>query len=227
MSEVTSQELIEEHQPLVISIASRIYKRLPRFISYDDVLSYGQLGLAQAARTYQPSPDAKFATFAYYRISGAIYDGITKMNWSSRTEFRNAKAMQMANDLLEQDNATKLEDDDSSANWFVDTVESLSTVFLYSSGNPETNMEDHFEGSELSPDQAIETRELTGLLRNALSTLKEESRRLIELSYFEGYSLAEAAKQLGKSRSWGSRTHAEVLKVLSHQLVGAEVRKVD
>lgn len=225
MSESTPNELIEEHQPLVISIASRIYKRLPRFISYEDVLSYGQLGLAQAARTYQPSPEAKFATFAYYRISGAIYDGITKMNWSSRSGYRNARAQQSANDLLEEEGATKLEDEESSARWFVDSVESLSTVFLYSSANSDSTLENQIEGTGVAPDEATETRELVSLLQDALYTLDDECRRLIELSYFEGHSLAEASRQLGKSRSWGSRTHAEVLKVLSRQLVGFEIEE--
>ena len=222
----TSQSLIEKHQPLVVSVASRIYKRLPRFISYDDVLSYGQLGLAQAARTYQPSPDAKFSTYAYYRISGAIYDGVSKMNWSSRTEYRNAKAQQMGNDLLEQDSPTKLKDGpENSAKWFVESVETLGTVFLYSSAGADANMEEQLEGSDASPDELSETNELVGLLRGALSELDEESRQLIQLAYFEGNSLAESAKQMGKSRSWGSRTHAEILKKLSRQLAGPQLEE--
>ena len=220
----TFEERIEKHQPMVISIASKIHKRLPRFISYEDVLSCGQIGLTQAARTYQPQPKAKFSTYAYYRIRGAIFDGLSRMNWTTRAEYRRYKAMQMANAAVESNG----KDDDSSdpeknANWFVDTVQNLSTVYLFSAADTENPIENQLVGNDEDPSERAETKELTEKLSVALATLTSEEQQLIQLTYFQNLSLAEAAKKLDKSRSWGSRTHAKILKTLGGQLMGSQV----
>jgi len=180
----TFESKIEAHQPLVISLAKQIHKRLPRFITYDDVLSYGQLGLAQAARTYQPQPGTKFSSYAYYRIKGAIYDGIARMNWTTRAEYRKYKAMQMANSAVSENSDQS--DTENDARWFAKNVESLAMVYVFSTADSENPIE----------------------------------KQLVTLTYFQGQSLAEASSQLGKSRSWGSRTHARILKILGADLIG-------
>ncbi len=220
----TFESRIENHQAMVISIASRIHKRLPRFIPYDDVLSCGQIGLAQAARTYVPQPNAQFSTYAYYRIRGAIFDGLSRMNWSTRSEYRRYKAMQMANSVVETNSSNDdCSDPEKNANWFANTVENLSVVYLFSAADTDNPIENQLVGNDDDPGEQAETKELSGLLAAALKTLPREEQRLIQLSYFEGLSLAEAAKKLNKSRSWGSRTHAKILKTLGGQIMGAGV----
>lgn len=217
------ESLIEQHQALVVSIATRIHKRLPPFIPFEDVISCGQVGLAQAAQTYQPQPGAKFSTYAYYRITGGIYDGLSRMNWSTRAEYRRYKAMQMANAVAES-NSSKEESSGSEGNakWFANTVENLSMVYLFSAGDEENPIENQLQAEGDTPDQQAETNELKRQLHVALADLPDEERQLIQLSYFEGMSLAEAAGKLNKSRSWGSRTHARILKELGKSLLGTE-----
>lgn len=213
--------LIEKHQAMVISIANRIHKRLPPFIPFEDVLSCGQVGLAQAAQTYQPQPGAQFSTYAYYRITGGIYDGLSRMNWSTRSEYRRYKAMQMANAVVESNSEESPESEgEGNAKWFANTVENLSVVYLFSASDPENPIENQLVAAEQAPDQIAENNELSGKLHGALANLPEEERQLIQLSYFEGLSLAEAASRMNKSRSWGSRTHAKILKTLGGELLG-------
>lgn len=219
----TSQTRISDHQPLVISLAKQIHKRLPRFITYEDVLSYGQVGLAQAARTWQPQPGTKFSSYAYYRIKGAIYDGIARMNWTTRAEYRRYKALQMANNAVESNAADSGDEEpESDARWFSNTVENLATVYVFSSADSENSIENSLLGDDISPDQAAENNELSEKLHQAINKLPDEEKQLLTLTYFQGQSLAEAAKQLGKSRSWGSRTHARILKVLGGDLLGTQ-----
>ena len=216
----TFETRIEKHQPLLISIVNSIHKRLPPFILYDDVLGYGQLGLAQASRTYQPQPKAKFSTYAYYRISGAIYDGIGRMNWSTRAEYRRYRARQQANDYLEETDKKRLENNpEEQAKWLDDSVRSLSTIYMFSGLDNEKPFESQIAGSDNEPAEEAETSELVLLLRLAVKQLPSDERSLIEMVYFEDMPLAEAARKLGKSRSWASRLHARVLKDLGKQLV--------
>lgn len=217
----TFESRIEAHQPLVISLAKQIHKRLPRFITYEDVESYGQVGLAQASRTYQPQPGTKFSSYAYYRIKGAIYDGIARMNWTTRAEYRKYKAMQMANSAVAEnsDNSTE-SDPENDARWFANNVESLAMVYVFSSADSEDPFENQLLGNDVSPDEAAENNELCQKLRLAVEKLPDDEKQLVTLTYFQGQSLAEASSQLGKSRSWGSRTHARILKTLGSDLLG-------
>src|SRR5262245_40190322 len=75
------QQLISSCQGLVRNIAWRIQRKLPRHIEFDDLLGYAQLGLAQAACEFEPSRGVAFTTYAYYRIRGAIFDGLSEMAW--------------------------------------------------------------------------------------------------------------------------------------------------
>jgi len=222
----TFESRIEKHQPLVVSIASRIHRRLPRFIPYEDVLSCGQIGLAQAARTYRPQPDAKFSTYAYYRITGAIFDGLARMNWTTRAEYRRYKSLQMANSAIEAgaDSDNDSSDPEKNANWFANTVDNLAVVYLFSAADSENPVEERLVGNDDDPGAQAETNELSQKLREAISTLPSDEQDLIRLAYFDGLSLAEAASQLNKSRSWGSRTHAKVLKTLGSQIMGSGVK---
>ena len=217
----TFETRIEDSQPMLLSIVKRIHKRLPPFILYEDVLSCAQLGLAQAARSYQPQPGAKFATYAYYRITGAVFDGIARMNWSTRSEYRKYKAMQNSNNAQQQteENHPKT-DGESNAKWLVDSVENLSMVYLFSSADSENPIEQQLPGGDIDPAKSAESKELTEKLNAAISKLPTLEQKFIRMVYFEGLSLAEAAeKTAGKSRSWGSRLHNKILKFLGTQMM--------
>lgn len=216
------KDRIEKHQPLVMSIAQQIHKRLPRFITFEDVLSYGQVGLTQASRTYQAQPGTKFSSYAYYRIKGAIYDGIARMNWTSRAEYRRYKALREANSVAEfNSGGADCDDPEKDAHWFSSTVENLAVVYVFSSADDENPIENQLAGNHAAPEDLAEQNELSGLLHHAIGGLEDDEQQLVQLTYFQGQSLAEAAKSLGRSRSWGSRTHAKILKVLGTELLGA------
>lgn len=217
----TFETRIENNQPMLISIVNRIHKRLPPFILYEDVVSCAQLGLAQAARSYQPQPGAKFATYAYYRITGAIFDGIARMNWSSRSEYRKYKAMQAANNAMTATNDSRPDGDgEGNAKWLVDSVENLSMVYLFSSADSENPIEEQLESEDVDPVKHVESKELTEKLNAAITKLPTQEQKFIRMVYFEGLSMAEAAEKIaGKSRSWGSRLHNKILKFLGTQMI--------
>ncbi len=48
------EQLIEENQGLVRSLAATIHRKLPPYVELDDLIAYGQVGLAEAARDFDP-----------------------------------------------------------------------------------------------------------------------------------------------------------------------------
>ena len=58
------------------------------------------IGLLEAASRFDPEAGAHFMTFAYYRVRGAIYDGLRQMGWLSRSHYKRARFEAQANDYL-------------------------------------------------------------------------------------------------------------------------------
>ncbi len=98
--------LIADGQALVRSLALRVYRNVPVRVELDDLIAYGEVGLAEAARDFKAERGNQFSTYAYYRIRGAIYDGLAKMTWTSRARYRKMRYESMANDVLESERET-------------------------------------------------------------------------------------------------------------------------
>src|SRR5438552_3641082 len=100
LSEAERARLVDENLSFVRALAAQIKERLPRTIEYEELVSYGTQGLLEAAQRFDPSGGARFATFAYYRIRGAIYDGLRQMGWLSRTQYARQRAEERTNSYL-------------------------------------------------------------------------------------------------------------------------------
>src|SRR5205823_13106743 len=75
----TRQQVLEKYGPYVRSLAAQVRKQFNSMLEMDELVSYGQVGLLEAAERFDPKVGANFLTFAHYRIKGAIFDGLRKM----------------------------------------------------------------------------------------------------------------------------------------------------
>jgi RNA polymerase sigma factor for flagellar operon FliA len=185
--------------------------------------------LAEAARDFDPEQGSQFSTFAYYRIRGAIYDGISKMTWFGRAGQRQVRGEQRTNEVLaaEAEQTAKvpsasLEED---AHWFRDLSRALAVVYLvsYGSASGEKREADFVDPAAL-PSQTVMDDEIVKQLHTQIDTLPAEESKFIRALYFEGQTLQQAGEQLGISKSWASRLHHKVLQRLARSLgsVGME-----
>lgn len=85
-SELTpeQQKLVEEHCWLVLVIAKRIAKRLPRRVQRDDLVSAGYLGMVECAPRFDGRTEFRF--FARKRIEGAMLDWMRGEDLLTRQE---------------------------------------------------------------------------------------------------------------------------------------------
>src|SRR6185503_14877393 len=70
--------LIREHADAARRIALRMARRCPDWISRDDIVSAGMVGLIEAADRYDESRQEPFLAFAEHRIRGAILDELRR-----------------------------------------------------------------------------------------------------------------------------------------------------
>ncbi len=82
---------VESYMPLVQKIASQVSRQVHGHVDMEDLLSWGTTGLLEAMSRFDEGQGAKLSTFAYYRIRGAMLDGIGKVAPLSRKCYRNAR----------------------------------------------------------------------------------------------------------------------------------------
>ena len=220
----TPQQLMEDHQGLVRSLAWAMRRSLPENVDIEDLIGYGNVGLAEAARDFNPGLGNQFSTFAYYRIRGAMCDGLSKLLWYSRTAYKRMKFQQLADNAVQEDvdrpNTSETADAAGNTQWFSRMTTSLAVVYLATHGvDGEDSARDVFvDQATPAPDAVLEDREAHALVRELIQTLPDNERQLMQATYFEGVTLQEAGQRLGLSKSWASRLHARALEQLGRGL---------
>jgi RNA polymerase sigma factor FliA len=210
----SAAELMHSCQGLVRSIAWKIHQRVPKNVDLDDLIGYGQIGLAEAARDFDLSRGNQFTTYAYYRVRGAILDGLSTMSWFSRADYSRGRYEQAANAVLKE--STINPSVASELDWFADTTRSLSAAFIMS--DYAADIADAKSADHRSPSDGVEADDLKRKMAQVLSNLTDQERILIEAIYFEGLTIKEAGERIGISKAWASRQHARILNSLALQL---------
>ena len=78
-------QLVRDNLPLVQYAVAELAQRIPSHVSRSDLVSAGMLGLAQAARSFDPERGIAFERFASVRIRGALLDELRGRDWASRS----------------------------------------------------------------------------------------------------------------------------------------------
>jgi RNA polymerase sigma factor for flagellar operon FliA len=211
-------QLVEQHLDLVQAIARKVKKTLGARIDYDDLVAYGSKGLVEAADRFDARPGVAFTTFAYYRIRGAMFDGLRTMGWYSRADYARYRAEERANEYL-QSHADRPAAE-GGASQTADAAETLAAVAQVLSGVAAVHITSLEAAATVAdqtfaaPDAGIDTGRLGVRVREAVKKLPEKERRLLELYYFEEKTLEEAGGALGLSKSWACRLHARAVDLL-------------
>ena len=216
--------LIAEHLSLVQAIAGKLKRTLGKSIDFDDLVGYGHKGLIEAAERFDAKQGVTFTTFAYYRIRGAMLDGMRTMGWYSRSDYARYRAEERANEYMqnvsERDGAAKEAGADAPADKaqtlasIAEILSSVATVHITSIEAASKVADDRMP----SPDAGLETGQLGVRVRDAVQSLPEKERRLMEMYYFEEKNLEEAGAALGLSKSWACRLHARAVTLLREAL---------
>ena len=204
--------LIEAYRSYAHAISAEVLKKLPSSVDRDDVMGAAELGLVEAAQKFDPSRGVLFKTFAYYRIRGAIYDSLRKADWlkgDARLRFESG-----ANEYLKDHTEAGAGEAVPSSTAYGELQQLTSAVVTsYILSLDGLNYEIADPKAE-SAEDALLQRDGQRQLKDALSRLPENNRRLIEQYYFHDATLEEIGSQMGLSKSWVCRLHAKSLDML-------------
>lgn len=216
---IDREELVERYRPLVLSIVKQVTHSFPIRLDFDELLGYGMIGLLEAADRYDSRRSVSFTTFSYYRIKGAVFDGLRQMgiltrmphdDWIRRETVLNDLIQTAADDYTE--NSFSLDDEIQSVSRLVD---SLIPAFLLSLGGEDAP--DIADSRDL-PNVSIEFAETSNLIRQMITELPKTEREIIEVLYFSSLSTTELAQKMGVNKSWISRLHSKAIHRLRQRL---------
>jgi RNA polymerase sigma factor FliA len=211
-------DLISQYMPYAASIASRVCQSLSSAVDYEEVLCNARLGLLEAAKRFDGNQEVDFRTFAYYRIKGAIYDGLRRSGWLPRTLYAKIKFEEAANEYLQNRSLNQgappvprsMHDVDENA--VAETVNSLASIYIISlDASEDLEVEDT---DSANVEQRTEFMQVRRHMRDAIGTLPDKEKQLIMMYYFQNRTLEEVGTKLGLSKSWTSRLHARALALL-------------
>jgi RNA polymerase sigma factor for flagellar operon FliA len=214
--------LVREHLPLVQYVVSEVAHRVPSHVSRNDLVSAGMLGLAQAARTFDPSRGIAFDRFASTRIRGALLDELRGRDWASRSVRARARGLQAAHEELTnrlgrapkpEEVATMLDVPTETVHKLVDDVH-RATVLNYDSLVLEGDAESFLANDDAGPEDVILDRERKAYLMDSVRALPDRLQRVVIGYFFEERSMQDLADELGVSESRISQLRAEALLLL-------------
>src|SRR6187551_3436872 len=120
--------LVEKHLPLVQSVARKLKTQITARVDFDDLVGYGSKGLIEAAERFDSKQGVTFTTFAYYRIRGAMLDGMRTMGWYSRADYARYRAEERAQEYLQNTSEREGAAKEAGADPNPDKAETLASI---------------------------------------------------------------------------------------------------
>lgn len=202
-----ARDLIKNYKHLVFKIAHRLHQNLPEQIDIDDLIGWGYAGLMEAYHRYDEDKTSKFATYAYYRIRGAMLDACPREALDPHrrvAEMASNEVLNIYAHVVQTQRSQAFLEDRLSA--MSDVAGSMMMIcVLRECPSRALRAEGAPHHKELVRNQTIER------VQEYLQGMPEKEREVLKQIYFEEKSMTEIAQERGCSTSWVSRTHSRAL----------------
>lgn len=206
-------QFVKEYEGFVRAVALQTRAQLGLDSAIEDLVAFGFQGLLEARQRFDASKGVAFKSFAYYRVRGAILDGVRAMARLPRRAYarlRAAEALDQSSELNAQQQGAAQRTPSVEG-----TLRSIDSILgrVAAAYTVAVTVEDAEQGAG-SPEEALLHEERLARMRAAVEKLPERERHMIEGHYFQGKRFDALSAELGISKSWGSRVYAHALDML-------------
>ena len=214
-------ELLMEQLPQVKYIARRIHERLPQHVPFEDLVHAGIVGLIDALHKYDANKNVRFASYAKFRIRGAILDSLREMDWSPRDLRRKARRVEEVMQQLQGELGHAPSETELAAamgisledfQHMLDEIRGLDLGSLQVESledGRETNLVDMIAGpGDLDPLHIFLQGERKQMLARAIAQLPPREQQVLALYYQEELTMKETGEVLGVGESRVSQIHS-------------------
>jgi RNA polymerase sigma factor for flagellar operon FliA len=224
IDEQEREELIRSFLPLVKRVVHRLAGRFPAEVDIREMLNSGIIGLVDALEKYDPKHETNFATYAQFRIRGAILDSFREQDWAPRSLRHKAHKLEKAFLKIEQRLGRPAEDAEVAEELGID-LETLQKMLSEVSGVVMLSFEElgfghgeeRFAGDEWMPGgdhdplKNILDSEKIEIVARALDRLPEKERLVVTLYFYEELNLKEIGDIIGVTESRASQIRSRAL----------------
>lgn len=189
--------LIQDHAEAARRIALRMARRCPDWITREDLVSAGMVGLIEAADRYDDSRREPFLAFAEHRIRGAVMDELRRGDIMPRRVRQLARKVTSAIRELEKDGEPANDQRVASAlgvsiDVYRDGLAQLANVEVSSLDGAAYKLAD--DGAR--PDAVAEHRKEIERVHAALASLETRDVTILGLHYIEELTYQQIAEAL-------------------------------
>jgi len=218
------EEIIKKNIPLVKYIASKIMVGKNKYVEYEDLISYGMIGLMDAINKYDDTKGMKFSTYAAIRINGSIIDEIRKNSPISKRAIDklnryNKVVEELQNKLYREPKDIEVAErmeislkELTDIQGYVNYISMMSLETILFGDDEEMSLINSIEDTKSpSPQKSLEEKEMLEYLRRGLDNLKERDRLILNLYYFEKLTLKQVGAVLEVSESRVCQLHSRAI----------------
>ena len=229
---VTRNRLITEYLPFVKRIVHRMAVHLPTYVDVEDLIHAGVIGLIQSIDRYDPTRDNTLATFASFRIRGAVISELRARDILSRSNRKKVREMQQTWIHLEQKLGREVEDWEvalelgMTAGEFEDVRRMAGFSFVSiddmdspSDGEKATLLSQLVSGEDQDALTSIRAQEIKAALAKAIGELSEKEKTVISLYYVDELTLKEIGEVMNLTESRISQIHSGAIIHLRKKLI--------
>jgi len=225
-SQSLREDIVKRYLYLVKYVAGRVAIGLPPNVEFNDLVSYGILGLFDAINKYDVMQGNKFETYAVSRIRGSIMDELRKLDWAPRLLRKKAREIEKKCKELEERHG-RLATDHELAKALRISVGELNSIYSDLNSTTFLSLDEVWQNDDgnkpISRLQTVEDSlvtnqfsyvhqsEVKDLLAGAIDELPEKEKLVIVLYYYENLTLREIGEILDVSESRVCQIHTKVV----------------
>lgn len=224
-------KLIVHYLPIVKSAAAQLRTMAGSLLEQEDLTDQGVLALMECLDRYDPDRGARFETYAFVRVRGAMIDYIRSQDWVPHRARNFQKKVDEAFSILSHEKMREPDVKDVAGylDLPVEKVENhikyMNHAAVLSFESVLQDMTAIFAKGELEagdmdgkPEESLFYKEMMEMLTAAIDALGEKERLVITLYYYEELKYSEIAEVMGIGQSRVCQIHSRAIGKLKNSL---------
>jgi len=217
----TRNELIMRYLFIPKRVVGRMISSVGSYLSADDLMSCGILGLIDAVEKFEVSKETKFEAYAYMRVKGEVIDHLRSLDWAPISLRHKIKKVESAFEEAEREGSGNVTEQAiaEKLNMNVGEVQKiLENSFVFNLIYMEDALKFNSVVSHYGyPEDVCEGKERRHLLTQYISILTDKEKTVLNLYYVEDMTLKEIGMVLGLTESRVCQINSKILMKLRNK----------
>ncbi len=220
--------IIEHYRYLITKTRQRIIPSVPTKIAPEDLEQEGLIALVKAVDQFDPTRKVKFESYAISMVRGAMLEYLRKVDWVPRSVRTKQKMLSRAEEALTLEKGGENVTDEDRAEFLDLDIDGFYQLYFEASVMQIVSLEDVVGDSEhedLDPLVVLESvrskdpdphitaivNEQRNLLHQCVHWLPKPEQAVIKMYYYQGMTLKQIAREIGRSESRAHQLHAQAI----------------